>query len=152
MRTNSLLRRVFLVASTLAASSGCECFSSAPLRDLSKMQPGETVSLFVREEAAVATLQGEVKSHIDSPERSGTLYATILVRRPHSFRMRAYPPIMGGTVFDLSIRKEKLEFYVPSEETVFAQRLGGPKPSPRAAPGGQPGTSPQPSPGGEAGP
>jgi hypothetical protein len=81
----------------------------------------------VKEEAAVSTLQGEVKARIESPKRSGTLQAVVLVKRPHSFRMRAYPRIMGGTVFDLAVRKDRIEFFIPSEETLYVQKLGGPR-------------------------
>jgi hypothetical protein len=91
------------------------------------MGPDETVALFKREEAAVHSLQAEARASIDSPKRSGTLQAVILVKRPHSFRMRAYPRLIGGTVFDLAVRKDRIEFFLPSEETLYVQYLGGSK-------------------------
>jgi hypothetical protein len=126
------LSATFLAALAGLAGAGCPGLTE-PLRDCSLLNASETVALFVREEAAVSTLQGEVKARIESPKQSGTLQAVIVVKRPHSFRMRAYPRIMGGTVFDLAIRKDRIEFFLPSEETLYVQKLGG---SPKAKGGG----------------
>jgi hypothetical protein len=161
MNTQNRRIRLLVLLPGLAAAflALCGCPESMPLRDLREMKPEQTVALFCREEAAVATLQAEAKASIESPKRSGTLQAVILVKRPHSFRMRAYPRLIGGTVFDLAVRKDRIEFFLPSEETLYVQKLGGARrpgegdgaagASPRATPGSGPGGPADPATGGQ---
>ncbi|MHC5040664.1 MAG: hypothetical protein ACYTHM_25405, partial [Planctomycetota bacterium] len=103
----------------LLAALGCECKPDYP--DLSHLSVPEAVNLHARREGAVRTLQGEVWANLESPKRSGSVRAVLLVKRPHALRMRAYRS-MAGTIFDMAIRRDVIEFYNVEDETVYVQK------------------------------
>jgi outer membrane lipoprotein-sorting protein len=125
--TRLALRALFAAIAVpwLAVSAGCFLLgASGPVPpDLSHLTPLEAARIHADREAAVRTLQAEVKARIESPKRSGSVRAVVLVKRPDAFRMRAYPPL-GGTIFDLAIRDEEIHFYVPDEDTLYVQKAG----------------------------
>jgi hypothetical protein len=67
-----------------------------------------------------------VWARLESPKRSGSVRAVLLVKRPHALRMRAYRS-MAGTIFDMAIRKDVIEFYNVDDETVYVQKRSGRK-------------------------
>jgi hypothetical protein len=87
------------------------------------LSPLDSVRLHAKREAAVRTLRGEVWAKLESPKRSGSVQAYLVVKRPDALRMRAYRTF-AGTIFDMAIRKNRIEFYVVEEEKVFIQKLG----------------------------
>jgi hypothetical protein len=111
----------FLLAALPALiCAGCEALMPTP--DYGYLPPEEIVRHFAEWEGSVKSLEGEARVRIDSPSREGSLKATILVSKPHRFRMAAYPPV-GGTVFDVSIVRDLMRFHLPSEDKVYERNL-----------------------------
>ncbi|MHC5036242.1 MAG: hypothetical protein ACYTHM_02920 [Planctomycetota bacterium] len=108
----------------LASFSGCCLIPSPTPPDLSHLTALEAVQVHTEREAAVHTLQGEIWADLDSPKRSGGVRGDILVKRPNAFRMVASRRF-AGTIFDLVVRKDRVEFYVVNEDTLFIQPLKG---------------------------
>ncbi len=116
------MRRLAAAISPLSALllACCEILSPAP--DFGHLPPDEIIKHCSAWEGSVSSMEGEARVRIDSPAREGSLKATILVSKPHRFRMVAYPPV-GGTVFDVSIVRDLMRFHLPSEEKVFERSL-----------------------------
>ncbi len=113
--------RIFPLVVLAAACSSCETLT--PLPDFGYPPPEKIVEVYRAWESSVSSLEGEARVRIDSPAREGSLKATILVSKPHRFRMVAYPPV-GGTVFEISIVRDLMRFHVPSEEKIYERSLG----------------------------
>jgi hypothetical protein len=107
----------------VALIAGCEVFETHP--DHGYLEPARIVERYLASEGAVKTLEGEARVEIDSPEREGSLRATILIAKPHRFRMVAYPPV-GGTVFDISIVHDLACFHLPREQKIIERKLSAP--------------------------
>jgi hypothetical protein len=110
-----------LLALTVPLLAGCAELEPKPNHPY--LPPGDVAARHIAWERSVRTLEGEARVEIDSPRREGSLKGSILVKKPHRFRMVAYPPV-GGTIFDITVVRDRLRFHLPRENRLIDQTLG----------------------------
>jgi hypothetical protein len=80
----------------------------------------EAIQEIKRRGTLIHTVEAVCQVSSESPQKSGTFSAILLLQDPHDFRFVGYRSFLGSTLlFDLKIQNQDLCFYLPSENKVL---------------------------------